>query len=129
MAKYSEEFKATIKALYNELESSDSITFRGEEISSVRELIKRAGISSYTLYKWLDDETIEAKKFEKAKIKIDSRNPKTKKPKSSNESVFGTRFYQWFARALGLSNYAIPLPQLKLKIANKLANESGLVDK
>lgn len=41
---------------------------------------------------------------------------------------FGTRFWQFVAKNMGIKNYAMNLKQLKIKIGLELINGTGLVD-
>ena len=41
---------------------------------------------------------------------------------------FGTRFWQFVAKNMGIKNYAMPLKQLKMKVGMELINGSGLVE-
>jgi len=157
MASYSEEYKSKCVGLL-ELLKENTLTIEGAQIKNVRELVKFLGISSYSIYKWQKEMNYLGRNMgeikEEASKDIDEFEPDfsienkemregvnfyddddmgiTEEPKQESEEQngieFGTRFWQFVAKNMGIKNYAMPLKQLKMKIGMELINGSGLVE-
>lgn len=149
---YSLAFKENIVKEYRKYMDEGILTVKGIEINNINEFVLVFKITKYSLYSWVGDAIIKEEREglsidqdygEKNDIDLDFEKdphdypeetyenfgielPEKKKETSGVE--FGTRFWQFVAKNMGIKNYAIPLKQLKLKIGMELINGTGLVE-
>ena len=146
MAKYSKKFKIEAVKLLRKLSNKEAVRFDKKEVKDVESLVKALGISKWAIYSWEKIYAAAESKIDELLEKIpDKVDLKVEKIESEllpgwkkvakigendvkNQIEFGTRFWQFVAKNMGIKNYAIPLKQLKLKIGTHLINGTGLVE-
>lgn len=141
---YSLAFKSNVVKKYRILLEKHKVIVKGKEIKNMNELVEVFDITKYSLYAWVGKVIIEEERKDLGLegVNDDDVDPHDY-PKETYENFgielpgekkevpgieFGTRFWQFVAKNMGIKNYAMPLKQLKLKIGTELINGTGLVE-